>query len=116
MLPLYQKLKIYNKNYTKLKSPLQISGVGGKVKIMKLRRIIMSGIKIEGIISETQLAVKLKEMKGSDKIILETTVDNLKELINYDEVIREEEINQFNEQYYSELDPEELARTGFYDE
>ena len=50
-------------------------------------------------------------MKGSDKIVLETTVDNLKELINYKEVIREEE----NEQYYSELDPEELARTGFYD-
>ena len=76
----------------------------------------MSGIKIEGIISEMQLAVKLKEMKGSDKIILETTVDNMKDLINYDEVIREEEINQFNEQYYSELDPEEDARTGFYDE
>ena len=72
----------------------------------------MSDIKIKGIISEAQLAVKLKWMKGSDKIILETTVDNLKELINYDEVIREEE----NEQYYSELDPEELARTGFYDE
>ena len=67
----------------------------------------MSAIKIEGIISEMQLAVKLKEMKGSDKIILETTVDNLKELINYDEVIREEEINQFNEQYYSEIDPDE---------
>ena len=67
----------------------------------------MSDIKIEGIISETQLAVKLKEMKGSDKIILETTVDNMKDLINYDEVIREEEINQFNEQYYSELDPDE---------
>ncbi len=67
----------------------------------------MSDIKIEGIISETQLAVKLKWMKGSDKIILETTVDNLKELINYDEVIREEEINQFNEQYYSEIDPDE---------
>ena len=76
----------------------------------------MSDIKIEGIISEMQLAVKLKEMKGSDKIVLETTVDNMKDLINYDEVIREEEINQFNEQYYSELDPEELARTGFYDE
>ena len=72
----------------------------------------MSDIKIKGIISEAQLAVKLKWMKGSDKIVLETTVDNLKELINYDEVIREEE----NEQYYSELDPEELARTGFYDE
>ena len=72
----------------------------------------MSDIKIKGIISETQLAVKLKWMKGSDKIVLETTVDNLKELINYKEVIREEE----NEQYYSELDPEELARTGFYDE
>ena len=55
-------------------------------------------------------------MKGSDKIVLETTVDNMKNLINYDEVIREEEINQFNEQYYSELYPEELARTGFYDE
>ena len=67
----------------------------------------MSGIKIEGIISEMQLAVKLKEMKGSDKIVLETTVDNMKDLINYDEVIREEEINQFNEQYYSELDPDE---------
>ena len=67
----------------------------------------MSDIKIEGIISETQLAVKLKEMRGSDKIILETTVDNIKDLINYDEVIREEEINQFNEQYYSELDPDE---------
>ena len=67
----------------------------------------MSGIKIEGIIFETQLAVKLKEMKGSDKIILETTVNNMKDLINYNEVIREEEINQFNEQYYSELDPEE---------
>ena len=67
----------------------------------------MSGIKIEGIIFETQLAVKLKEMKGSDKIILETTVDNMKDLINYDEVIREEEINQFNEQYYSEIDPDE---------
>ena len=53
----------------------------------------MSAMKIEGIISETQLAVKLKEMKGSDKIILETTVDNMKDLINYDEVIREEEIN-----------------------
>ena len=76
----------------------------------------MSAIKIEGIISEAQLAVKLKWMKGSDKIVLETTVDNLKDLINYDKVIREEEINQFNEQYYSELDPEELARTGFYDE
>ena len=76
----------------------------------------MSDIKIKGIISEAQLAVKLKEMKGSDKIILETTVDNMKELINYEEVIREEEINQFNEQYYSELDPEEDARTGFYDE
>ena len=48
----------------------------------------MSDIKIEGIISETQLAVKLKEMKGSDKIILETTVDNMKDLINYDEVIK----------------------------
>ena len=72
----------------------------------------MSDIKIKGIISEAQLAVKLKWMKGSDKIVLETTVDNLKELINYKEVIREEE----NEQYYSELDPEELARTGFYDE
>ena len=67
----------------------------------------MSGIKIEGIIFETQLSVKLKEMKGSDKIILETTVDNMKDLINYDEVIREEEINQFNEQYYSEIDPDE---------
>tara|TARA_B110000263_G_C14880330_1_gene317044 strand:+ start:196 stop:300 length:105 start_codon:yes stop_codon:yes gene_type:complete len=33
---------------------------------MKFRRIIMSGIKIEGIISEAQLAVKLKWMKGSD--------------------------------------------------
>jgi len=55
---------------------------------MKLRRIIMSDIKIEGIISEMQLAVKLKEMKGSDKIILETTVDNMKDLINYDEVIK----------------------------
>ena len=76
----------------------------------------MSDIKIEGIISETQLVVKLKEMKGSDKIILETTVDNMKDLINYEEVIREEEINQFNEQYYSELDPEEDARTGFYDQ
>jgi hypothetical protein len=85
------------------------------IRIKKLRRIIMSDIKIKGIISEAQLAVKLKWMKGSDKIILETTVDNLKELINYDEVIREEEINQFNEQYYAELDPEELARTGFYD-
>jgi hypothetical protein len=82
------------------------------IRIKKLRRIIMSDIKIKGIISETQLAVKLKWMKGSDKIVLETTVDNLKELINYKEVIREEE----NEQYYSELDPEELARTGFYDE
>jgi hypothetical protein len=77
-----------------------------------LRRIIMSAIKIEGIISEAQLAVKLKWMKGSDKIVLETTVDNMKNLINYEEVIREEE----NEQYYSELDPEELARTGFCDE
>lgn len=48
----------------------------------------MSDIKIEGIISETQLAVKLKEMKGSDKIVLETTVDNMKDLINYDEVIK----------------------------
>ena len=48
----------------------------------------MSDIKIEGIISETQLAVKLKEMKGSDKIILETTVDNMKDLVNYDEVIK----------------------------
>jgi len=48
----------------------------------------MSGIKIEGIISEMQLAEKLKEMKGSDKIILETTVDNMKDLINYDEVIK----------------------------
>ena len=67
----------------------------------------MSDIKIEGIISEAQLAVKLKGMKGSDKIILETTVDNIKDLINYDEVIREEEINQFNEQYYSEIDPDE---------
>ena len=67
----------------------------------------MSDIKIEGIISEMQLAVKLKEMKGSDKIILETTVDNMKDLINYDEVIREEETNQFNEQYYSEIDPDE---------
>ena len=76
----------------------------------------MSDIKIKGIISEAQLAVKLKWMKGSDKIILETTVDNLLELINYKEVIREEEINEFNEQYYSELDPEEDARTGFYDE
>jgi hypothetical protein len=74
---------------------------------MKLRRIIMSAIKIKGIISEAQLAVKLKWMKGSDKIILETTVDNMKDLINYDEVIREEEINQFNEQYYSEIDPDE---------
>jgi hypothetical protein len=74
---------------------------------MKLRRIIMSDIKIEGIISEAQLAVKLKWMKGSDKIILETTVDNMKDLINYDEAIREEEINQFNEQYYSEIDPDE---------
>ena len=46
-------------------------------------------------------------MKGSDKIVLETTVDNMKDLINYDEVIREEEINQFNEQYYSEIDPDE---------
>ena len=72
----------------------------------------MSAIKIEGIISEAQLAVKLKWMKGSDKIVLETTVDNMKNLINYEEVIREEE----NEQYYSELDPEELARTGFCDE
>ena len=71
----------------------------------------MSDIKIKGIISEAQLAVKLKWMKGSDKIILETTVDNMKNLINYEEVIREEE----NEQYYSELDPEELARTGFCD-
>ena len=76
----------------------------------------MSDIKIKGIISEAQLAVKLKWMKGSDKIVLETTVGNLKELINYKEVIREEEINEFNEQYYSELDPEELARTGFHDE
>ena len=76
----------------------------------------MSDIKIKGIISEAQLAVKLKWMKGSDKIVLETTVDNMKELINYKEVIREEEINEFNEQYYSELDPEEDARTGFYDE
>ena len=76
----------------------------------------MSDIKIKGIISEAQLAVKLKWMKGSDKIVLETTVDNLKELINYKEVTREEEINEFNEQYYSELDPEEDARTGFYDE
>ena len=76
----------------------------------------MSDIKIKGIIFETQLAVKLKEMKGSDKIILETTVNNMKELINYEKIIREEEINEFNEQYYSELDPEELARTGFYDE
>ena len=75
----------------------------------------MSDIKIKGIISEAQLAVKLKWMKGSDKIVLETTVDNMKELINYKEVIREEEINEFNEQYYSELDPEELARRGFYD-
>ena len=72
----------------------------------------MSDIKIKGIISEAQLAVKLKWMKGSDKIVLETTVDNMKNLINYEEVIREEE----NEQYYSELDPEELARTGFCDE
>ena len=67
----------------------------------------MSGIIIEGIISEAQLAVKLKWMKGSDKIILETTVNNMKDLINYNEVIREEEINQFNEQYYSEIDPDE---------
>ena len=48
----------------------------------------MSNIKIEGIISEMQLAKKLKEMKGSDNIILETTVDNMKDLINYDEVIK----------------------------
>ena len=48
----------------------------------------MSDIKIEGIISEMQLAKKLKEMKGSDKIVLETTVDNMKELINYNEVIK----------------------------
>ena len=77
----------------------------------------MSGIKIEGIISEMQLAEKLKEMKGSDKIILETTVDNMKDLINYDEVIKKyliylsdiEEVkmqeldNQFNE-LFNELD------------
>ena len=48
----------------------------------------MSDIKIRGIISEMQLAKKLKEMKGSDKIVLETTVDNMKDLINYDEVIK----------------------------
>ena len=48
----------------------------------------MSDIKIEGIISEMQLVKKLKEMKGSDKIVLETTVDNMKDLINYDEVIK----------------------------
>ena len=40
----------------------------------------MSDIKIEGIISEAQLAVKLKGMKGSDKIVLETTVDNIKDM------------------------------------
>ena len=48
----------------------------------------MSDIKIKGIISEMQLAKKLKEMKGSDKIVLETTADNMKDLINYDEVIK----------------------------
>ena len=48
----------------------------------------MSDIKIKGIISEMQLAKKLKEMKGSDKIVLETTADNRKDLINYDEVIK----------------------------
>ena len=77
----------------------------------------MSGIKIEGIISEMQLAEKLKEMKGSDKIILETTVDNMKDLINYDEVIKkyliylsdieevkmQEQYNQLDE-FLSELD------------
>ena len=79
--------------------------------------IIMSDIKIEGIISEMQLAEKLKEMKGSDKIILETTVDNMKDLINYDEVIKkyliylsdieevklQEQYNQLDE-FLSELD------------
>ena len=70
----------------------------------------MSAMKIKGIISEMQLAVKLKGMKGSDKIVLETTVDNMKDLINYDEVIKkyliylsdieevmmQEQDNQFN--------------------
>ena len=77
----------------------------------------MSNIKIEGIISEMHLAKKLKEMKGSDNIILETTVDNMKDLINYDEVIKkyliylsdieevkmQEQYNQLDE-FLSELD------------
>lgn len=42
--------------------------------------------KIEGLISEISLAMKLKEMNDKDTVILEVSVENMKELIKYDDI------------------------------
>jgi len=46
----------------------------------------MSKHKIEGLISKEGLALNLKEMNNEDTVILEVSVENMKELINYDDI------------------------------